>query len=39
MTEGLATVDKIKVVKTSPQGMHQYVPVTTVEIKSATVVK
>ena len=36
---GMDTVDKIRDVKTAAQGMHLYVPVTTVEIKSATVVK
>ncbi len=39
VVQGMDTVDKIKVVKTTTKGMYKNVPVTNVEIKSATVVK
>ena len=39
VVQGMDTVDKIKVVKTTTKGMYQNVPVTNVVIKSATVIK
>ena len=39
VVSGLDTVDKIKVVKTTTKGQYQNVPVTNVEIKTATLVK
>ena len=39
VVQGMDTVDKIKMVQTTTRGMYKDVPVTNVEIKSATLVK